>query len=539
MSAAPPEMLERIQQMVRLQEAQENVRRQQQGHGRPIISFTDHGYRLVAVGKTIHWDKNWLVFPDFLLSFMKKTLGLEWGAREQSKGQHPLFRWLEKFKRLNDSLPTDGKMKSTLITGFIACWLRLAYALYLVEHNDTLPKPLLRRLRDPAFFMPAYYEATVGAALAVAGFQLSCAETKATSTPTPEFRAKSKASGTTYEVEAKRKDRWKAPTDDPANADFQRELESYVRDQIHGASKKNLTNPIYWFELNIPTLAAETAWRTVTAKVEAIIRDAEKSMTVDGHPIAPAFVVVTNHTSLANEDIEGDPSFGYLTTIKIDDFPVGRAMEIEAALEAYDKYRDIFWMMEGWKIARTAPVTFDGTPPELLSQDGQPQKTVQIGDLLRVPYESGKKVSARIEEIASMGDKAMVIVRDEAMNRKWVAQLPLTEGEAKAAARFTDAIFGKNNASHGLRDGDPFDLYDFFLRAHATMTQEQVDKFFDENPTVRHHKGLSLREARIRIAREHTKWMWMRKDRQKKEEAPPAQTREGRGGTSVHRARPV
>jgi hypothetical protein len=518
-SVAPPEILQRLQEMARMHEAQESVRLQQQGHGRAIISFTDHGYRLVAVGKTIYWDKNWLVFPDFLLFFMKKTLGPEWGAREKSKGEHPIFRWLEKFKRHNDSLPAEGKLKSSPMMGFLACWLRLAYALYLIEHHDALPKPLLRRLRDPAFFTPAYYQATVGAALAVAGFELSCAETKATSTPTPEFRAKSKASGTTYEVEAKRKDRWKAPTSDPANADFQRELESYVRDQIYGASKKKLNNPIYWFELNVPTLTTETAWRTVTAKVEATIRHAEKGMTLDGRPIAPAFVVITNYTFLANEDIKGDPSFGFFTTIKIDDFPSGRAMEIEAALEAYDKYRDIFWMMEAWKIARTVPITFDGTPPELLSPDAQPQKTVQLGDMLLVPDETGKEVSARVEEIASMGDKAMVIVRDETADKRWVAQFPLTDGEARAAARFTDAIFGKNNASRGLRESDPFDLYDFFLRGNANMTQEQADKFFDENPTVRQYKDLPLREARVRIAREHTKWMWMRKNQKKNEEA--------------------
>ena len=78
MNAASPEMMERAQEMMRLHEAQEDVRRQQQGHGKPILSWTDHGYRLVAVGKTINWSKNWLVFPDFLLSFMKKTLGAEW-----------------------------------------------------------------------------------------------------------------------------------------------------------------------------------------------------------------------------------------------------------------------------------------------------------------------------------------------------------------------------------------------------------------------------------------------------------------------------
>ena len=27
--------------------------------------------------------------------------------------------------------------------GFIACWLHLAYALYLIAHHDEIPKPLL------------------------------------------------------------------------------------------------------------------------------------------------------------------------------------------------------------------------------------------------------------------------------------------------------------------------------------------------------------------------------------------------------------
>jgi hypothetical protein len=96
MAAAPPEMMRRAQEIMRLHEAQEDVRQQQQGHGNPILSWTDHGYRLVAVGNTIHWAKNWVLFPNFLDYFMKKTLGHEWGEREKSKGEHPIFRWLEK-----------------------------------------------------------------------------------------------------------------------------------------------------------------------------------------------------------------------------------------------------------------------------------------------------------------------------------------------------------------------------------------------------------------------------------------------------------
>ena len=509
---------------MRLHKAQENVRQQQQGHGNPIISWTDHGYRLVAVGKTVHWSRNWLVFPDFLLDFMKKTLGPEWGAREKSKGTHPIFRWLEKFQRYSDNLPTEGKLKAAPVMGFLACWLHLAYALYLIAHNDEIPELLLKRLRNPVTFMPAYYEAIVGAALAVAGFELSSAETKATSTPTPEFRAKSKKTGTTYEVEAKRKERWKSPTDDVSNANFQSELRSYIRDQVHAASKKKLKNPVYWFELNIPNPYTEAEWEVVGTKVEETVREAEKNMTVAGEPIQPAFIAITNHTFLANEDIEGDPAFAFLTTIKINDYPFRRPVELEAALEGYDKYRDIFWMMEAWKVARTVPTTFDGTPPELLSPEGTPQRTIKIGDIVDAEDADGKLVKAKVTEIASMNDMAMVALT--ANDRHWLAKMPLSDGEAKAAQRFTDAIFGKDNASRGLRDDAPFDLYDFLLRAQARMTQEQVDKFFDTNPTVQHYKGLPLKEARVRIAREYTKWMWAKQE-QKKASPLPAEPNEG------------
>lgn len=513
LNSASPELIQRAQEMLRLHEAEERVRRQQQGHGSPIISVVHQGFRFVAVRGTLYWNKNWLVFPDFLLAFLKKSFGEDWGEREKPLGLHPIFRWLEKFQHYSDSHSADGKLKSAPMIGFISCWLHLGYALYLIAHNDEIPELLLKRLRNIVTFMPAYYEATVGAALAVAGFKLSCAETKATSKPTPEFRATSKASGSVYEVEAKRKNRWKEPTVDVSSEEFQRELESYVRDQIHAASKKMLKNPIYWIELSIPTMTKETEWRVVTAKIVGVLRDAEKNMTVAGEPIQPAFVVFTNHTYLANEDIEGEPSFALLETINIDDYPFGRVVEIEAALESYDKYRDIFWMMEAWKIAKTVPTTFDGTPPELLSANGDPQRTIRLGDIVDTEDFEGKPVKAKVTEIASMDDHAMVALT--ANGRNWLAKMPLTPGEAAAAKRYSDAIFGKDNASRKLREDDPFDLYDFFLRAHENMTQEQCNKLLKQTPMFQQYKCLPLKELRIRVAREYTKIMWAKKHEKK------------------------
>jgi hypothetical protein len=506
-----------------MQAARENVRRQQQGHGRPIISTADRDFRLVAVGNTIYWSKHWLTFPDFLLHFVKQTFGREWGVRERPKGQHPLFRWLDKFRRHSASLPNDGKLKRGPLMGYFACWLHLAYALYLIQHNDKLPKPLLKRLRAVSSLMPAYYEAIVGAALTVAGFELSCAETKATSVPTPEFRAKSRKSGKTYEVEAKRKERWNAPTDDPTNPDFQRELESYVRGQIHRASKKKLTNPIYCFELSIPTVTTEAAWRTIAAQVDGVIRATEATMTVDGQPLPPALVLVTNHTFLVNEDMVGAPFFGSLATVNIHDYPMGELVDIEVAFAGYDKYRDLFWLADAWKFANVVPTTFDGSPPELLAPDGQLQRTIQVGDMFRVSDEHGNEIVARVRQIVSTGDKATAVVYDEATKKTWLASVPLTKAEKDAAAHFTDAVFGNSDARHRLREGDPFDLYDFFLDTYGNITREQADRLFEATPALRHLKDVPLEEARVRLAREFTKRVWARQNAQVTRETNTAQ----------------
>jgi len=97
--------------MMRQHQAAENVRQQQQGHGNPIVSWVDeaNGFRFVAVKKTVYFGRNWVIFPNFLNYFMKKTLGHGWGERESSKGRHPLFRCCKRRKHTAATSPATGK----------------------------------------------------------------------------------------------------------------------------------------------------------------------------------------------------------------------------------------------------------------------------------------------------------------------------------------------------------------------------------------------------------------------------------------------
>jgi hypothetical protein len=399
--------------------------------------------------------------------------------------------------------------------GFVACWMQFAYALYLLAHHDQIPKRLLRRLRDHQNFLPAYYETVAGAALAVAGFEFSNAETKKTSNPVPEFRARSKRSGKSYDVEAKRKERWTAPTDDVRSDAFHRELETYIRGRIHSASSKRLVNPIYWIELGIPTLTKEADWRAIAERVNVILRDAQ-SMTVDGQPIVPAYVVVTNHTFLANEDVKGDPAFGFLGAVNIPDFSFSGPREIEDALASYDRHRDLHWMMKAWQISRSVPTTFDGSPPELLSPDGVPQPTLKIGDTIKVPDEAGNPVEGRITAITSADDGALVAVTIASPPRQIIARVPLTEQEAEAARRFSDAVFGVRNPSHRLAEGDLFGLYDWLRHAYADTPPTAFATRMERDPHMRQFGHLSAEDFRIRMAREDTKRIWVSAQANKK-----------------------
>ncbi|OAI44326.1 hypothetical protein AYO42_00845 [Rhizomicrobium sp. SCGC AG-212-E05] len=283
-------------------------------------------------------------------------------------------------------------------------------------------------------------------------------------------------------------------------------MRSYIRDQIYKASKKRLTNAILWIELSIPTLTDEGGWRTIIDHATGVIEEAA-SMTIDGEAIAPLFVVVTNHTFLANEDVEGEPSFGSLHTIGIPDFPIGRVADLEDLLEGYDKHRDVFAMMEGWRVGRAIPPTFDGTPGEFVAPDGTVTRPIKIGDRILVPDEKGEQVLVVVDELTSYRNNLAVAVRNEATDQAWIYEMPLTEAERQAASRYTDAVFGKSNASRKLREDDPFDLYDWIRNAYSRTTPEQLAKLM-EGPGWEPYRNFPTEEMRKRLARQYTKSIW-------------------------------
>jgi hypothetical protein len=69
--------------------ADERIREEQQGLGKPIISLKANDHRVVTVGDVAHFSKGWTTFPDFLAYYIKNVLNPAWGNAELAKGTTP------------------------------------------------------------------------------------------------------------------------------------------------------------------------------------------------------------------------------------------------------------------------------------------------------------------------------------------------------------------------------------------------------------------------------------------------------------------
>lgn len=495
----PPEVsADRVRELMRQQEATEMLRRRQQGHGRPIITILLNGVRFVAVGKRMTYSRSWRFFPDFLISNMKEVMGLDWGKDATAMmPDHPVIRWLRKVAEARIASGGANKMPSR---GFISALSRFAYALYLIEHNDRPPRSVLKRLRHPTSFDAACYETIVASAFALAGAHISGAEDTKGSGPTPEFFA-TFPDGRRYSVEAKRKRSWKSPLEIYSDA-FAAELRSWLRDKVHDASKKLLSSPVYWFELSIGKDLSKEDAQYLQGLIGSALKDAE-SITVKGSAPLPAYIVVTNNSDFADDNVKALTQFALLQGFRMDDFTDG-LVELEIAMERHDRHRPIRRVLESLLEVQQVPVSFDGLPDEMLDETGAPITTVKIGDRLSYPRQDGTEGIGRIEEITAADREAYVAVVDDDSSQRVIVKMPLTEAEARAAARFGNSIFGKPEGPHE-NITDPLRFYDRMLEIYRDYPQEALLRQIQGHMLIDQFRDLSREDLVVRVAREVTK----------------------------------
>lgn len=242
----PPEVLNRFACQV----AAEEKRQQKYGQVRPVVSADFKGYKFVAVGNALHYDKKWRTFPDFLFSYIKHAFGSGWGQNELTKDlahRHTVMQWYDHLCRVQkDQVPNEDGLYAVVPDAITSAYLLLAYYLYILRHHGKLQSEVLRRLRRPDQFRGARYELFVAATFIRAGFEINYEDETDSTRKHPEFVAKHAPSQLLMSVEAKARHR----DLDAATVD---EVRPGVKGLLSDAAEKQTSNPFAVFvELALP-----------------------------------------------------------------------------------------------------------------------------------------------------------------------------------------------------------------------------------------------------------------------------------------------
>ena len=382
-----PELKKRIEQVKAAQIQQEK----QQGLGRPIISSVFKGYRIVAVGSRVYWEKQerWQSFNDFLSSYVRGLFGQEWADVELQKKEedrHPLIRWYASVcEEQKKAFVKEGQPIYTPVTGAIFAFSTLAYNLYLIAHNtqlvhgDELHARLVARLKNSESFYPAFYETMVVASFVKAGFQVSLEHEEDSSRHHAEFIAVSSKTKERYSVEAKHRLMGKKHT--------------AIRNQLYQALRKDLPyKRVVFINLNVPENISEDGRVGWLDDVIRQMRTGEESFTVNGKPAPEAYVFITNHPFLYNLDSCNFPPAVVAEGFKIPDFKLDSAfLTLRDALQSREKHIDMFDLMQAMKEYDQIPSTFDGEIPEYAFGEIS-EVRLKIGNEYLVPDANGNDV---------------------------------------------------------------------------------------------------------------------------------------------------
>ena len=278
----PTEVLDAL----RRHQAEQRLHEKQHGAVKEIIAAEMGEWRFVASGKTLAYSKSWKVFPDFLNNHLHGLLGKEWGEAQIKlplDEQHPVVQWrtINALAQYEMSPDEHGLYGSDI--GATNAWFRLAYDLYLVEHNAELQRKLLRRLRNPAMFQGARFEAAVAAMMLASGYDLRYSEEKGPGKH-PEFYATDRKTGVVLAVEAKSRHRQgilgfggKVEAIEPESFD----IDTLIRDAVAKDTREPL---LIFIEINVPTLLCVETQERVYRELEVAWQAVQERVWPDGFP---------------------------------------------------------------------------------------------------------------------------------------------------------------------------------------------------------------------------------------------------------------
>jgi hypothetical protein len=471
-------------------EAAEHIRRNQQGLGRPVIAAKVGPVQMVAVGATIYWSDKWKTFPDFLSDYLKRLLGSEWGNEELAKPleqRHPILQWYDSYCRYQQAtIQREGEVATVTITGVVACYLGLAYSLYLLQHNVEIQNRLVARLKHPGQFQGAYYELIIANILLRSGFKLTLEDEADGNAKHCEFAAISTTTGQRYWVEAKMKGvvglLGKTAGDGSADPN---PISSLVPHLNQALAKPAADKRLIFIDLNAEVDRVKQdkpAWVERAAKRLELYEMRELSSGVE------AYLFVTNmayHRQLDVAPIVAALPYG----LGIPDLNKPGLKRLSQAYLEKQKHIDAHRIGEAFTKYMQLPQTFDGTLPT--EAFGENNRRIIIGETYHFDDGKGGTIVGTVTTAAvSQVDSNMMIGIRTPTGEGGILTRTMTSAEIEDYRSNPEAYFGKLLPVGGNAT-TPFELHEWFTEAYKGLPRETLLERLAGSPEFERLKSTS------------------------------------------------
>lgn len=270
--------------------------------GRPQISTVYNGKRIRAVGSRLYARPLEETFHEFILTLLAPIFGGKWYDAEFKKPlaeRHIAAQWYYHHRLWQKKSETNVKIDgawNAITDGPTQAIMQLAYDVYLLLHCSSLPKPVLKRLRDRDAFQGVRYEVAVAAIFARLGYTIAWEDEKQT-TRHCEFIATNPRTGDRIGVEAKSRRR-SGVLHEPVKYEGPVKMRGDIGGLLDKAlSQKPVGTPfIIFVDLNLPATAhLEFKDKPWFADIQALIL--QMPPPTPAVPDAANAIIVTNFSS--------------------------------------------------------------------------------------------------------------------------------------------------------------------------------------------------------------------------------------------------
>jgi hypothetical protein len=459
-----------LQHVLEQMRASERIRQVQQGLGRPIVALKSGDRQIVAVGNKVYFSDKWKTFPDFLADYAKQKLGSDWGNAEIGKPlakRHPVMQWYDAYcKYQQATIKTPGEVSTANVTGTVACYLGLAYGLYLLDHNVEIQERLIGRLKDPANFQGAFYELFVANILIRAGFQLTLEDESDGKSKHCEFAAVSRQTGKKYWVEAKMGSAagvlGKTHLDGGSG---RKALGRLIPNLNNALAKPAADERLIFIDLNVePKFDRDNKPTWGDTAVKRIERYEANELPKG----ASAYLFVTNIGFHRN--LDGTPAPTMLPFgLGIPDFNRPGYMRLSEIYRQKQKHIDAHHIGESFRNYTKFPTTFDGSLPS--EAFGAVSSRVKIGEsyLFQNVGDADMVGNVTYATVWESEKKAAISVTFTDGTSSILTQ-PMTDAEFADYKAHPDAYFGKI-LPVGKTVENQYELFEFFVEANKGLSR--------------------------------------------------------------------